>query len=745
MLSTRLHSFRTYFGLFNKLSIISLLSLLLASCGGGAGTVGTATGTALYTSASSSITIPISSVSYSIGGGTAIYKSTSSNPSVATTSVSGNTLNIVGLISGTTQITITDAVGATTSISVTVGNGNSAPALYVTAPSAINLAANVSSTYTIAGGRPQYIISSSNTAVATVGMNGSTFVVTGVSAGTAQIVIFDSIGDSVNVSVTVGAGGTSTTLYTTASSSLTLAVSEVSKFNVGGGTGPYIATSSNASIVTTTMAGSTLTINGVGAGTAQVLIFDSVGNSVTITAAVGDSGATVALFTVAPSTINLKINGSPISYAIGGGKAPYKAATSNDNVVTASISNSQLIVIGVNAGTEQVLVFDSLGASVTITVSVGAGTSNTALYIAAPSTLTLPANSSNHTYPIGGGSPSYSVSSSNTSVATVSIANNALTINTINSGSAQIIVFDAKGDSASIAVTVGSSTSPTPLYVTSASSVTLDIGDNDSFTIGGGNGSYSVSSSSKSVATASISGSQLTVSAVAEGTSQILVFDSTGSSVTIGVTVTKTNTLQISIQPESAIGNVGDTLTFLVSGGKPSYSVTINNPSIASVTPTSVSASGGSFSATLLNTGTTDITITDSSGQTKSLTITASQISTQLRLSPNAITMGEDNTSTLSLNIYGGTAPYTAFTSDQTLTSVSTSGSVLSIGLGTKANRCIDPIDSSGVRVPFGTFDITITVVDSLGASATSILTIKDNGIGSGGAVQGSPFAAPCL
>lgn len=745
MLSTRFPFLHSFSFLFNKLIFISLFGFLLSSCGGGAGTVGTATGTALYTSAASSITIPISSITYSIGGGTATYKSTSSNPSIATTSVNGTTLNIVGLASGTTQITVTDAVGASITISVTVGNGNTTPALYVTAPSAVNLAANTSATYTIAGGKPQYIVSSSNTAVATVGMNGNAFVVTGVSAGTAQIVIFDSTGDSVNVTVTVGSGGSSTALYTTAASSLTLAVGEYGEFKIGGGTGPYLTTSSNANIVESSVSGSSLTINGVSAGSAQVLIFDSLGNSVTVTTAVGDSGATIPLFTVAPSTINLKINGSPVSYAIGGGKAPYKAATSNDNVVTASISNSQLIVKGINAGSEQVLVFDSLGASVTITVAVGAGTSNTALYIAAPSALTLPANSTNHTYPIGGGSPSYSVSSSNTSVATVSIANNALTINTLNSGSAQIIVFDAKGDSASIAVTVGSSTSPTPLYVTSASAVTLDIGDNDSFTIGGGSGSYSVSSSSKSVATASITGNQLTISALAEGTSQVLVFDSSGSSVTIGVTVNKANTLQITIQPESANGNVGDTLTFLVSGGKPSYSVTINNPSIASVTPTSISSSGGSFSATLLNTGTTDITITDSAGQTKSLTITANQISTQLRLSPNAITVGEDNTSILSLNIFGGTAPYTAFTSDQTLTSVSTTGSVLSIGLGTKANRCIDPIDSSGVRVPFGTFDITITVVDSLGASATSIFTIKDNGIGNGGVVQGSPFTAPCL
>jgi len=72
-------------------------------------------------------------------------------------------------------------------------------------------------------------------------------------------------------------------------------------------------------------------------------------------------------------------------------------------------------------------------------------------------------------------------------------------------------------------------------------------------------------------------------------------------------------------------------------------------------------------------------------------------------------------------------------------------GSILSVGLGTNLNRCINPVDSGGVRVPNGTFDVTITVLDSLGASATSVLTIKDNGRGTGSfANQPLPFTAPC-
>ena len=88
--------------------------------------------------------------------------------------------------------------------------------------------------------------------------------------------------------------------------------------------------------------------------------------------------------------------------------------------------------------------------------------------------------------------------------------------------------------------------------------------------------------------------------------------------------------------------------------------------------------------------------------------------------------VGENSTAPIALNIYGGIAPYTAYTSDLVLSSVSITGTTaaptLTVGLGTGGNRCIVPVTA------FGTYDVTVTVVDNLGASATSIITIKDNG-----------------
>ena len=809
---------------FLRLGILAFSTLVAVACGGGAGTVGIATGTSLYTSAPSAITLASGSASYTIGGGTAIYKSSSSNTNIVTTNVKGTTLNIVSVTAGTAQVTVTDAVGASVVIAVTVGSGVTATALFTTAPSAVTLAANITSSFTIGGGKPGYLVSSSNTAVATVAINGNSFIVKGIAAGSAQIAVFDSTGTSVAINVTVGSGGVTTMFYTTAASAISVANNVESTFKLGGGTAPYTATSSNASVATTSVSGTVLSIKGIATGTAQILAFDATGASVTVAVTVGSSVGSSALFTAAPSAVTLAIselgtytvgggtapyiatssNGSIASaaisgskltinglasgvaqvlvfdstgtsvtialtvgsstgtstalyttsasavtmavgvastYAIGGGTPPYVATSSNKSVATVSISGNTLTVNAIGSGTTQVLIFDSTGTSVTSAVTVGSGGSNTALYTTSASAVTM-AIGVTSTYAVGGGTPPYVATSSNNSVATVSLNGTTLTVNGIGSGTTQVLVFDATGTSVTSAVTVSSGGNNTALYTTSASAITLASGATSTYTIGGGSAPYTVSSNHTGVATASVSGATLSINGVAAGTAQVLVFDAMGANVSIDVTTSQTGGLAIDVQPNGATGNVGDVLQFLVSGGSPAYTVTVNNVSIATVTPTSVITSGGSFSATLLNAGSTIVTIVDALGQTKSFVLTVSQLSTSLRLSPSALLIGEDSIAPIVLNIYGGTAPYRAFTSDQTLSAVSTSGATLTVAIGTNLGRCINPIDTSGVRVPNGTFDVTITVLDSLGASATSIMTIKDNGVGTGSIAPGAP---PCM
>ena len=97
-------------------------AMLLASCGGGAGTVGTSTGKTFYTTAPSSIAIAVgSAASYEIGGGTATYKASTSNAGVVSVEVKATTLSIKALANGTAQIVLSDATGAQLSVNVVVG------------------------------------------------------------------------------------------------------------------------------------------------------------------------------------------------------------------------------------------------------------------------------------------------------------------------------------------------------------------------------------------------------------------------------------------------------------------------------------------------------------------------------------------------------------------------------------------------------------------------------------------------
>lgn len=279
------------------------------------------------------------------------------------------------------------------------------------------------------------------------------------------------------------------------------------------------------------------------------------------------------------------------------------------------------------------------------------------------------------------------------------------------------------------------------LYVTAPAAVTIATGTSPTYAIAGGTTPYTVSSSNTAVATASVTGTNLlTINGVSAGTAQILVFDAKGASEATNVTVSQVATTPLEVLPNGASANVGDVLTFKISGGAPGYTIVVNNPSIATVTPSAVTASGGLFNATLHNVGVTVVAVTDALGQTKTFNLTANQTTTLLRLSPDAFTVSETNRDGITLNIYGGTGPYTALTSDLTLSSVSVNGATITIGLGTQGSRCIDGRLGPGSTVEADlsedlagvyTKSVTITVSDALGASATSVMTIMDNyGIG---------------
>ena len=156
-----------------------------------------------------------------ISGGTEPYAASSSNATVATATASGTSLHVAAGLVGNATILVIDSKGARIEIAVTVGALQPASPLRTTAPSDVTLAVGATNAFSIFGGTPPYVTSSSNSSVVMSGVSGSSFSLIGVAKGTATILALDSTGAQVAITVTVGSTSV-TPLFTSASTAVTL-------------------------------------------------------------------------------------------------------------------------------------------------------------------------------------------------------------------------------------------------------------------------------------------------------------------------------------------------------------------------------------------------------------------------------------------------------------------------------------------------------------------------------------------
>ena len=586
--------------------------------------------TALYINMPSSFALSIGTTNFiTVSGGVPLtgaspYVVNNNNSMVVQTILSGSTLSVRGLSAGTASVAISDSKGSFQLITITVPTPS---ALYSDAPASLTLISGTGNTYTIFGGVPlsgSYGINNSDTTVTSASITGSTLIIKGLSAGVAALTINDAVGASTTITVTVPAPGA---LISTAPSSLTLAIGQSSAVYAISGAVPnatapsYNAVSTNTALVTTSLnaTGTQLTINavsGTNGGTANVIVSDSKGATLTIAVTVP---APVALFTTAPSTLAISAGGSARNFAIFGGTAPYSVVNSNPTVASGAIplGTSLLNITGAATGSTSIIVSDFKGATVTIAVVV---TSPGPLLTSAASSVTI-AKDLSDTFTVNGGSPGYSVSSSNNAVAIGTIVSGVnVKIEAKSAGTATIVVSDSLGNTVSIAVTVPA---PGVLYTTAPGTLNITKSANPfSYAIVGGYPIYSASSSDPGVVSASVSvdglgRSTLNISAVNGGVASVVVTDSQSQKVTIQVNVgsstalfsnaSKTGTINLIIgQPYTYIVNGG---TILESGGGASYWVTNTNASVVSA-----SFVGPVLTVTGLVSGTATVHVTDAVG-----------------------------------------------------------------------------------------------------------------------------------
>ena len=493
-----------------------------------------------YSSAQSAMTIDQgTSPAYLIRGGTEPYTVTTSNASVATAKIADNQLTISGLAGGSATVAALDASGARLQFTITVPGAATPPnvtpvAFYSSALSDMSIDRGASPAYLVRGGTGPYTATTSNANVATARIDNNELTISALASGTATIAALDATGARLQFTVTVPGAPSLTALYSTAQSAISIAGGVSSSYVIGGGYGPYSATSSNTSVATVSVTGNTLAINGLNAGLATVAVFDANGTSVKTDVTV-NSGDVVALYTTAPSPLGINAGGMAYSYIIAGGKPPYTVNSSVPTVVSGTVIGNALTITGIANGSANVVVFDSLGVSrqTAVVVGTGMGGVGTPLFTSAQSAITV-ATGSSTAFLAGGGAGPYSVTTDNTAVATATMSGQTLTINAVGLGSGNIRVTDAANTAVTIKVTVGTANM---MYTTAPASLTIFPGASPTYTIRGGVGPYLVTSSAVGYATVSSSGSSFTISGVSKGEATVNVLDSVGNLVTISVTV----------------------------------------------------------------------------------------------------------------------------------------------------------------------------------------------------------------
>ncbi|WP_423031929.1 beta strand repeat-containing protein [Undibacterium sp. Ji42W] len=538
---------------------------------------------ALFSTSGTDINVGVgSAVTYVVGGGNGPYSVGSSNVAVATANISGTKLTVTGVGVGTANVILRDATSGNVTIKVTVG---STADLFTSAPAILTVGIGTSSpTFTIGGGSQIYTVTSGNTQIAGVGINGNKFTINGVSAGKTTVIVKDSLGANVSIDVTIGSGAA---FYTTAPTDITLAVNGSGTYVMGGGSAPYTATSSNTSVVTASASGNNLILTGVGSGKAVVILRDAAGATLPINVTLG-SGNVNAIFTTAPSAVTIAVGSSP-AYQIGGGSAPYSISSSNPAIATATLNGTNFTITGVATGSANIIVKDAAGNPVTIAVSVGTG-ATVALFSTAPTTISL-APGAAPVYAVGGGTAPYFATSSDTRVATVVVSGSTMTITAVAAGTATVRLVDSVGAPISVAVTVvtGQNANLSVLPI----SITGNVGDTVAITISGGSAPYTTTSTNPTNV-AVVSGATLnsagtvTVALLNVGrTTNLTVADAQGTVFTVPVVV---NAVSAALGVNPVDWSINETnngvIALTISGGTIPFQVFTNNTLLSSVAGT---------------------------------------------------------------------------------------------------------------------------------------------------------------
>ncbi|MDE2806522.1 MAG: hypothetical protein OXN18_15375, partial [Gemmatimonadota bacterium] len=435
------------------------------------------------------VTVNVASSFSDPDGDALTYAASTSDAAVAGASVSGSNVAVTGEGAGTATITVTatdtGGLSATQTMGVTVQAVNHPPTVVGGIDNQMlspgdTVTADVADFFEDPeGDELTFTAASSDTAVATASLGGSSLTVVAVAGGSAtvRITATDTADNSNAFEFTVTVEGPNLgpeavdtipaqTVVTGDSATVDVAAFFADPNN---DSLTYTAATSDASVATASVSGSVVTIAAVGAGTATVTVTASDPDGLS---ADQEIGVTVpgprAVGTI--DAVSLKVGGDvTIDVAANfddpdGDALTYAAESSDTAVATASISGNEVTVTAVAVGTASVTVTasdpDGLSATQTVGVTVSENSPPTVTGMLDDRTVTagdtITADVAGLFEDPEGDELTFGASSSDTTVATASVDGSALTVLAVGEGSATVTVraMDTAGNSTGFDFTV---------------------------------------------------------------------------------------------------------------------------------------------------------------------------------------------------------------------------------------------------------------------------------------------------
>lgn len=604
--------------------------------------------------------------------------------------------------------------------------GGNVPNLFTSAPSTLNVEVGRSADFTIGGGKPPYSVSSSDSATATAGLQGSSaFTVAGARGGSAVITVKDSQGNAVAINVTVGSSAPLFTTANTEASGITVAVgdSAAKNFAIGGGVAPYTVTSSNDAVVTVERPSLDLfRVTGIADGNATLTLRDSAGAVISLRVTVQSRASTQLL--VSPATASGTV-GDSLSFVILGGDPSYSIQVNNEAVASYEPMPTGFKVTLRRAGVTDVTVRDSKGQLQVIKVTAVSAPTR-ALAVSAPRSLTMSVGEARGPFVISGGAAPYRVVSSNESVVSVpgtQPTDSAFSLNAKGAGKATVNISDALGAPYDMEVTIGPAVS---LFTTAPSRLTLAPNAvSETYFIFGGVAPYYVSVTNPAVASYSQpekSGNRVQfVGGTGPGpaTTSAVVRDSAGAQVPITLDIGSVTPLFTSASSRLTLSK-DEKRSFSVGGGSPGsggYLATSSNEGV--VKP---KISGSLLEIEAKGAGQATVVVTDAVGSSIPLNISVGSTTTLFTTAPGTITVGIGDDPPRTFDVGGGAMPYKAESSNKAVADAA-------LGLG----------GSSVIVTGKAAGSSTIVITDSLGSTSSFQVNVSS---GAAAPLAVSPLAA---